>query len=146
VNNDPSVPSKRETRLGYHISHPPPNEMGDVQASLGIYAASSFLLQVKNPLAPSSGPGAGFAAGKGAEYPDWIIEKVFGKGGRKGRENYGLRFACCETMELLDYERAQLLFIAARGGDEGLEDSLGDGRGEGEFWTNAECDVNVTML
>ncbi|KAF5362696.1 hypothetical protein D9758_011745 [Tetrapyrgos nigripes] len=130
VNNVPSVPSKRETHLGYHISHPPPSEMGDVQASLGIYSASSFILQVKNPLAPSSGPGTGFAAGKGADYPEWIIQNVFGKGGQKGREDYGLRFASCETTELLDYERAQLLLIAARGGDKGLEQSLGDGRGD----------------
>ncbi|ESK88233.1 hypothetical protein Moror_5493 [Moniliophthora roreri MCA 2997] len=31
--------------------------------------------------------------------------------------------------KLLDYEGAQLLFIAAREGEEGLETSLGDGRG-----------------
>ena len=70
---------------------------------------------------------------KGAEYPEDIMVDVFGKGGRKGRENYGLRFAPCERPELLNYEGAQLLFIAARDGEEGLEESLGEGRGEGKL-------------
>ncbi|ESK90079.1 hypothetical protein Moror_7857 [Moniliophthora roreri MCA 2997] len=124
VNNDPRVPSERETHMGYHLSHP--SSLGDVQTSLGIYEASSFVLQVKNPLAPATFPGQ--ASGKGPEYPSHIMDTVFGKG-RKGRESYGLRFASCETVELLDYEGAQLLFIAAREGEEGLETSLGDGRG-----------------
>ncbi|THU89136.1 hypothetical protein K435DRAFT_830440 [Dendrothele bispora CBS 962.96] len=129
VNNNPSVPSKRTTHLGYHLSHPSPSDMGDVQASLGIQQASSFIVQVKNPLASSGGPGQGFAAGKGAEYPEWIMDKIFGKNGQKGREDTGLRFVSCETTKLLDYEGAQLLLIAGRGGEDGLEASLGSERG-----------------
>ncbi|KAK7054542.1 hypothetical protein VNI00_003740 [Paramarasmius palmivorus] len=101
-------------------------QLGDVQVSLGIRKASSFVLQVKNPLAPASLPGQ--ASSKGPDYPPRIMKGIFGEG-TKGRESYGLRFAPCETTELLDYEGAQLLFIAARDGEEGLESSLGNGRG-----------------
>lgn len=133
VNSDGKTPSQRETHLGYHVSHPPPADLGDVQTSLGIFSASSFILQVKNPLAPATGPQQ--AHSKPAEYPDWIMSDVFGKpkgkGQSKGRESYGLRFASCETTELLDYKGAELLLIAARDGEEGLETSLGEGRGKG---------------
>lgn len=130
VNNNPRVPSGRETHFGYHLSHPTAQEIGSesVQADLGIHPANSFVLQVKNPLAPSTNPA--MRNQKGAEYPDEIMRDVFGKGGSKGRESYGLRFATCERAELLDHEGAQLLFIAARDGEEGLAESLGDGRGE----------------
>ncbi|KAF8074073.1 hypothetical protein FPV67DRAFT_1577176 [Lyophyllum atratum] len=126
VNNDASVPSKRETHFGYYISHP--SEVGEVQEELGIGKASSFVMQVKNPLAPNTGEQR--MTGKGADYPKEIMRDVFGEGGAKGRESYGLRFAPCHTPELLDYKGAQLLLIAARGGEEGLETSLGEGRGK----------------
>ena len=61
------------------------------------------------------------------------MKEVFGKGGSKGRESYGLRFAGVERIEMLDIEGAELLFIASRSGEEGLEISLGEGRGEGEY-------------
>ncbi|KAF9451822.1 hypothetical protein P691DRAFT_300234 [Macrolepiota fuliginosa MF-IS2] len=134
VNTEATTPSRRTTHLGYHLSHPPPSEMGDVQRELGIATASSFVVQVKNPLAPATGPRR--VSGKGASYPDWLMHAVFGTptdGETKqtrGREDYGLRFASCETPELLDYLHAQLLLIAARSGEEGLEESLGEGRGE----------------
>jgi hypothetical protein len=116
--------------------------MGEVQAGLGIHSSSSFVIQVKNPLAPSSDPRMNHT--QSAEYSDSIMKDVFGKGGGKGRESYGLRFASCETPELLDCVGAQLLMIAARDGEQGLELSLGDGRGEGmplvfeswEAWSN----------
>lgn len=133
VNTDAKVMSKRETHLGYHISHPKPSEMGNVQRSLGIYSASSFVLQVKNPHAPTTGPQQ--VRTKGADYPAWIMRDVFGAAvgqgqkERRGREPYGLKFVSCETPELLDYEGAQLLLIAARKGERGLEESLGEGRG-----------------
>lgn len=60
------------------------------------------------------------------------MKTVFGKGGGRGRESYGLRFAPVERADLLDYENVELLFIAARSGDEGLETSLGEGRGRGK--------------
>ncbi|KAF8887115.1 hypothetical protein BD779DRAFT_1611599 [Infundibulicybe gibba] len=113
VNNDPRVPSQREAHLGYHISHPA--ELGDVQVSLGIHKAASY--------------GPRQAHGKGADYPDHILRDVFGKG-TKGRESYGLRFTSCETPELLDYEGAELLLIAARKDDADVETSLGEGRGD----------------
>ncbi|KAG5641025.1 hypothetical protein DXG03_006366 [Asterophora parasitica] len=125
VNNDPEIPSKRATHFGYHISHP--SEPGAVQEALGIGKAASFVLQVKNPLAPATD--ARQPRGKGAEYPIDVLRNVFGKGGAKGRESYGLRFASCEIPELLEYKGAQILLIAARGGEEGLETSLGEGRG-----------------
>ncbi|KAF9009193.1 hypothetical protein BDZ89DRAFT_1095211 [Hymenopellis radicata] len=119
------VTNGSSTHFGYHISHP--TEMGEVQQDLGIEIASSFVLQVKNPLAPAMAPGQSSA--RGAQYPESIFKSVFGRGS-KGRESYGLRFAPCQTPELLDYEGAQLLLIGARGGEEGLETSLGDHRGE----------------
>jgi hypothetical protein len=135
VNAEAKTPSQRETHLGYHVSHPPPTELGDVQISLGIFSASSFVVQVKNPLAPANNPQQ--AHNKPAEYPEWITRDIFGKSNLKnqgrGRESYGLRFASCETPELLDYKGAQLLLIAAREGEEGLETSLGEGRGRGTF-------------
>jgi hypothetical protein len=137
VNSEGKTPSQRETHLGYHVSHPPPAELGEVQTSLRIYPASSFVLQVKNPLAPANTPQQ--AHSKPAEYPHWIMRDIFGKSeGRglaqsKGRESYGLRFASCETHELLDYKGAELLLIAAREGEEGLEVSLGEGRGKGVY-------------
>jgi hypothetical protein len=67
--------------------------------------------------------------GKGADYAPHIMDTVFGKGS-KGRQSYGLRFSSCDTTELLDAEGAQLLLIAAREGEEGLETSLGGGRGK----------------
>lgn len=129
MNNDPEVPSKRTTHFGYHISHP--SELGDVQKDLGIGRAASFVLQVKNPLAPATGPQQ--VHSKGAEYPEDIMRSVFGKGGARGRESYGLRFARCEMPALLDYKGAEVLFIATSAGEEGLETSLGEGRGRGEF-------------
>ncbi|KAG6856433.1 hypothetical protein H0H87_004560 [Tephrocybe sp. NHM501043] len=127
VNNDPELPSKRATHFGYHISHP--REIGGVQKELGIGKAASFVIQVKNPLAPATNPRQ--VHNKGAEYPKDIMKGIFGKGGRKGRESYGLRFATCAVPELLDYKGAELLLIAARRGEEGLERSLGEGRGKG---------------
>ncbi|KAI8990587.1 hypothetical protein BD414DRAFT_484111 [Trametes punicea] len=131
VNNEAArTPSQRETHFGYHLSHPDDEHFGEVQETLGIHKASSFVLQVKNPLAPPSGPGqVGLPQNRRADYPEEVLEGVFGKGGARGRESYGLRFASVERRELLDYEGAELLFIAARSGEEGLETSLGEGRG-----------------
>ncbi|KAI0275318.1 hypothetical protein BC834DRAFT_965718 [Gloeopeniophorella convolvens] len=129
VNNEPRVPSGRTTHLGYHLSHPA--ELGEPQKALALHMASSFVLQVKNPLAPNSGgQRVGLSPNKRAQYPDWIMNNVFGKGGSKGRESYGLRFAAVETMELLEHEGAELLLIASRAGAKELEISLGEGRGE----------------
>ncbi|KAI0803202.1 hypothetical protein BC629DRAFT_109147 [Irpex lacteus] len=130
VNSSSQTPSSRETHLGYHISHPASDNFGEVQEALGIHQASSFVLQVKNPDAPNTGPhNIGLPKGRRAEFPEHIMKEVFGKGGGRGRESYGLRFASVERKELLDIEGAELLFIAARSGEEGLETSLGEGRG-----------------
>jgi hypothetical protein len=136
VNLEPKMPSKRETHLGYHLSHTSPTELGEVQESLGIYSASSFILQIKNPLAPATGPQQ--AHSKAAEYPQWIMHDDFGSASEKGnqtrgREPYGLRFASCETPEMLEFEGAQLLLIASKDGKEGFEASLREGRGTGEI-------------
>lgn len=134
VNNEQvPTPSKRETHLGYYLSHPTSDNLGELHTELGIHIASSFVVQVKNPLAPPTGPGRiGLPPNKRAEYPEEIITEVFGKGGMRGQGDFGLRFVSVERKELLDYEGAELLFIAARSGEEGLEKSLGEGRGEGE--------------
>ncbi|KAM5532241.1 hypothetical protein V8D89_014080 [Ganoderma adspersum] len=130
VNAEAIMPSKRETHLGYHLSHPSGDELGEVQEALGIHQAFSFVLQVKNPLAPPTGPAQiGLPKSRRADYPEDILRGVFGMGGLRGRESYGLRFASCERQELLDYEGTELLFIAGRSGEEGLEVSLGEGRG-----------------
>jgi len=130
VNNEPRVPSQRETHLGYHLSHP--SDMGEVQTALGLHIASSFVVQVKNPLAPTTGgQRVGLFASQRVEYPKWIMEDIFGQGGKKGREDFGLRFAPVETIDMLDFEGVELLMIASRVGDEGLEESLGEGRGKG---------------
>ncbi|CCM03632.1 uncharacterized protein FIBRA_05776 [Fibroporia radiculosa] len=130
VNRDARTPSQRETHFGYRLSHPASAHFGEVQAELGLCPASSFVMQVKNPLAPPTGPGrVRLAKSRTVDYPDRIMHEVFGKGGRRGKENFGLRFASAERREMLEYEGVELLFIAARSGDEGLEESLGEGRG-----------------
>lgn len=50
--------------------------MGDVQKELGLSTASSFVIQVKNPSAPATGPQP--VRGKGAEYPNWLMQSIFG--------------------------------------------------------------------
>lgn len=90
------------------------------------------MIQVKNPDAPNTGPAQlGLPKGRRAEFSDVVMKEVFGAGGGRGRESYGLRFTSVERREMLDCEGAELLFIAARSGDEGLETSLGEGRGKG---------------
>jgi hypothetical protein len=126
VNNEADVPSRRTTHFGYYISHP--EEMGEVQETLGIKKAAAYVMQVKNPLAPATIPGMHT---KGAPYPEGILKDVFGKGER-GRESYGLRFTGCEVPELLDYKGAEVILIATKEGEEGLETSLGEGRGKGQ--------------
>ncbi|EKM61403.1 uncharacterized protein PHACADRAFT_180527 [Phanerochaete carnosa HHB-10118-sp] len=131
VNSQGRTPSSRETHLGYHLSHPTPENFGEVQEALGIHQASSFVVQVKNPKAPNTaGFNVGLPDGRKADFPQDIMREVFGAGGGKGRESFGLRFATVERSEMLDYEGAELLLIAARSGDDGLETSLKEGRGE----------------
>ncbi|KAL6304868.1 hypothetical protein BKA93DRAFT_825472 [Sparassis latifolia] len=130
VNSEARTPSGRETHLGYYLSHPTSENFGKVQTELGIHTTSSFVLQVKNPLAPPVGPGRiGLPKGRRVDYPEDIMRQVFGKGGGRGREDFGLRFTSVEWKDMLDYEGVELLFIAARSGDVGLETSLGEGRG-----------------
>jgi len=75
---------------------------------------------------------SGFPPTSAQTIRNWLINSAFGKGGGKGREEYGLHFAPVESTELLEYEGAELLLIAARSGEEGLETSLGEGRGHGK--------------
>ena len=102
--------------------------MSEVQEEFGIGKERVYVIQVKNPLAPSTVPGMHT---KGAKYPEQVIKDVFGSGER-GREGYGLRFTGCNVPELLDYEGAEIILIAAKEGSEGLEQGLGEGRGTGE--------------
>jgi len=132
INNNPRVPSERTTHLGYHLSHPSPSELGEVQKALGIEPAAAFVIQVKNPLAPTtSNQFVGRAREARAKYPEDVMKDVFGMGGSKGREDYGLRFSSVGAVELLDYEGAELLLIASKAGKAGVEEKLGEGRGKG---------------
>ncbi|KAI6153777.1 hypothetical protein BKA82DRAFT_2734211 [Pisolithus tinctorius] len=128
VNTRGKTVSRNVTHLGYHLSHP--SEAGEVQLELGIHTASSFVLQVKNPEAePTSfGQRVGLPAGRRASYPEGILKYVFEKETR-GR-SFGLRFTPCKCIDLLDYEGAELLLIAARSGTKGTDESLGENRGE----------------
>jgi hypothetical protein len=140
VNNDPSVPSKRATHLGYHLSHPA--EPGEVQAALGIAAAASFVLQLRNPRAPATaGQRAGLSGEQKAEFPDEAMRAVFGVGEKGTDKDTGLRFASVNTAELLDFEGAELLFIAAHGDDEGVNQDLEGNRGEGKG--RLLCSLNI---
>ncbi|PPQ71041.1 hypothetical protein CVT24_011922, partial [Panaeolus cyanescens] len=138
VNKVADVPSRRETHFGYVITHPAPDAFADVQEAFGILPVCSCVMQVKNPLAPMTGPmfrGGASSSSKAAQYPERLMKSVFGYDDAsgehsKGREDYGLRFASCETPELLDYDHGELLLIAAREDEEGLETSFGDGRGK----------------
>ncbi|KAF7362550.1 hypothetical protein MVEN_00603200 [Mycena venus] len=123
VNNDAQRPSQETTYLGYSLSHPAPSDFGPVQTALGIHRAGAFVLQVKNPEA------SGGLSTKKVVYPSAIMEGVFGKGTR-GREVSGLRFAPCSKPQMLDCAGVELLLVAVRGGESGLEESLGEGRGE----------------
>jgi hypothetical protein len=136
VNSEGNVPSKNSTHLGYHLSHP--TELGDVQKAFGIHTASSFVIQVKNPNAEvPAGQRLGLAKSRRADYSEDIMKNVFGRG-EKGRSSVGLRFTNCNCIELLDHEGAELLLIPARTGAEGNDQSLGEGRGEGEHkWSYA---------
>ncbi|KAJ7478684.1 hypothetical protein B0H11DRAFT_1808969 [Mycena galericulata] len=127
VNNEAEKVSQETTYLGYSLSHPAPSEFGPVQTALGIQRAAAFVLQVKNPQAPSTDGGP--STTKHVVYPPAIMEGVFGKGTR-GRDATGLRFAPCARPQMLDYTGVELLLVAVRGGESGLEESLGEGRGE----------------
>ncbi|KAJ7288883.1 hypothetical protein C8J57DRAFT_1707172 [Mycena rebaudengoi] len=140
VNNEPSKSSQAATHLGYSLSHPDASAFGPVQTALGIQRAAAFALQVKNPLAPASDTAA--STNKSISYPPDTMEHIFGKGTR-GRDPSGLKFAPCERAELLDYEGAELLLIAVRGGEKGLEQSLGEGRGEALVEAGEEDDMGV---
>ncbi|TFY59445.1 hypothetical protein EVJ58_g5774 [Rhodofomes roseus] len=131
VNNDPKAPSVRETHLGYHLSHPTPEDWGEVQAALNIHTAASFQLQVKNPLAPTTGQASiGLPEEERVKYPEQIMTEVFGKGGRRGVDEYGLRFACVERKQMLNYEGVELLFIPAGSGRQSVGDHLGQEQNE----------------
>ncbi|KAJ7252360.1 hypothetical protein B0H12DRAFT_1202606 [Mycena haematopus] len=123
VNNDAQKPSQETTYLGYSISHPAADAFGPAQTALGIHHAGAFVLQVKNPEA------SGGLSNKRVVYPPAIMDGVFGKGTR-GRDPTGLRFAPCTKPQMLDYTGVELLLVAVRGGESGLEETLGDGRGE----------------
>ncbi|KAF8846175.1 hypothetical protein BDN67DRAFT_918341 [Paxillus ammoniavirescens] len=128
VNKEGAVPSANVTHLGYHLSHP--SSPGEVQVALGIHTASSFVVQVKNPLAKVPyAQRVGLPPGSRAKYPEAILDQVFKRGSR-GRQPSGLRFVPCGCIELLDYEGAELLLIASRTGASGSDKSLGEGRGE----------------
>ncbi|KAJ7730084.1 hypothetical protein DFH07DRAFT_849355 [Mycena maculata] len=127
VNNEADKPSQETTYLGYSLSHPAPSEFGPVQTALGIHRAAAFVLQVKNPQAPANDSGA--STTKPVVYPDEIMDVVFGKETR-GRESTGLHFAPCSRPQMLDYNGVELLLVAIRGDESGLEESLGEGRGE----------------
>lgn len=133
--------------MGYHLSHPSASELGEVQNALGIQLAAAFVVQVKNPVAPTtSHQFVGRKSEKRAKYPEEIMREVFGLGGSKGREDYGLKFSSIETTELLDYEGAESLLIASGAGEAGMEEKLGDGKGEGTVCTQRDVQKLISEI
>jgi len=102
--NTAGPPSKHNTYLTYHLSHPA--DRGEVQDMLGIYKSSSFVLQVKNPTT-STPPQAGLDTNMKADYPKEIIKEDFGGAG----DGKGLRFVPANPVKLLDFKGAELLLI-----------------------------------
>jgi hypothetical protein len=137
------VPSKRATHFGYHLSHP--SEPGEVQTELGIYKAASFVLQLRNPHATvTAGQRAVLSDKNKAEFPEEAMRDVFGVGEKGTDRTEGLRFASVNTAELLDYEGAELLFIAAHGDEDGVDQDLEESRGQGKTLTSL-CDNSLTI-
>ncbi|KAG8942129.1 hypothetical protein FRC03_003623, partial [Tulasnella sp. 419] len=62
-----TTPSQRRTHLLYHLSHPDPLTLGDVQKELSIHSSGSFILQIKNPTASDNATTA--TGGRGAGLP-----------------------------------------------------------------------------
>ncbi|KAJ7194855.1 hypothetical protein GGX14DRAFT_677983 [Mycena pura] len=140
VNNEARIPSQETTYLGYRLSHPAPPALGPVHAALGIHRAGAFVLQVKNPETPGSGA---TTTAKAVSFPREIMHAVFGQG-RRGRDPRGLRFAPCAQPRMLDYAGVELLLVAVRAGEAGLEESLGDGRGDA-LTEAAETDEELSV-
>lgn len=95
------------THLAYALVRPV--EPGDVQRELGIRAAASYVVAVKNPEEPSP-PGAGLSIEGTAFYPRELQEKFRNR-----------RWAALEPAHL-DREGAEILLVAA---DEDPEHALG---------------------
>ena len=90
------------------MSHPSPSELGPVQEALSIYPSGSVIIQVKNPTSSSNPRGASLAESKRADYPDEIIDEVFG-GDADGK---GRKFVPANPISLLNYDGAEILMIA----------------------------------
>ncbi|KAJ7125751.1 hypothetical protein C8R43DRAFT_1240614 [Mycena crocata] len=118
VNSAAQKVSDEKTYLGYSLSHPAPSDFGPVQIALVERGWSAIDFET-------------------VEYPTAIMDSVFGKGTR-GRDPMGLRFAPCARPEMLDYVGTELLLVAVRGGEAGLENSLGEGRGNALTKTGEE--------
>ncbi|KAI0308319.1 hypothetical protein B0F90DRAFT_1807553 [Multifurca ochricompacta] len=125
VNNELRVPSERSTHSGYCLSHPA--EPDQPQKSLGLHTSPSRLKIHSHLLQAVGALGYRQRSAQSTRTGSWMIslEGAAKKGARI------FRFASVESVELLEYEGAELLMMAARAGGEGLETSLGEGRGDG---------------
>ncbi|KAG8918075.1 hypothetical protein FRC01_002057, partial [Tulasnella sp. 417] len=103
----PDTPSQRATHLLYFLTHPSPEEIGEVQEELSIYASGSFIIQIKNPKA-SNPPQAGLRPDKKAEYGEEVIEEKFGGDAEVGT---GRRFIAPNPASMLDFEGTEMLMI-----------------------------------
>merc|ERR1712093_6872 len=101
---DENAPRDFPVYLAYSIAVPTKEEFGEVQRELGIQETGSFILQVKNPDAPSTNPRAAPGVGKDrAEgYPPEL------------RGLFTTRFIPANPVKLLDYHGHELLFISGR--------------------------------
>ncbi|KAG9045371.1 hypothetical protein FS837_006440 [Tulasnella sp. UAMH 9824] len=103
----PDTPSQRATHLLYYLTHPSPDEIGEVQEELSIYASGSFLIQIKNPKA-SNPPQAGLRRDKKADYGEELVEEKFGGDAEAGT---GRRFIAPNPASMLDFEGTEMLLI-----------------------------------
>ncbi|KDN40528.1 hypothetical protein K437DRAFT_295829, partial [Tilletiaria anomala UBC 951] len=119
VAEDTGLPSVREVRLSYHLSHKAPAEFGDAQRAIGLDAlCASILLQVRNPTLLPSGPEAppdGLPWEGRAELSDEQMKGTFGgayvEDGAEGKRTSGNRYSRPERMGLLDWISVELLMV-----------------------------------
>jgi len=104
----PRTPSQRATHLVYFLTHPAPEDLGDVQKELSIYPSGSFILQIRNPTSNQNPPNVGLSPSKRADYPETVIEKKFGGDADHAA---GRKFIAPNPVGLLDFEGTEMLII-----------------------------------
>lgn len=106
----------------YFLTHPFPDEIGDVQKALSVHESGSFILQVRNPTSNQNAPGVGLHPSKRAEYPEEVIEENFG--GSADGAGTGRKFVAPNPVGMLDFQGTEVLIIPEKhDADEVLDDT-----------------------